>query len=282
MRIARLRVTKLSAGFSRLTVSVFDYQWRMNASPLVVRFDEYLFFRMADGSANLVDPVGIGEGRFEIVCRAPRERVCFFVQSEHSFQVPKAGGFAGNPMGTDGTSDTGAAGPRTQHIAGVLLIALRKIVDIVAIILLCAMIGLILFQILGRYVFNYSISWSEETAIFSQVWLVMLGAGIAMRNRNHVGVDVLIARCPIWVQRIAKATSFLLGAWLMIVIITGSFSLIAIGMIVKSAALQIPLAIPYIALPVGMSYFLLEFAIATLPEIRNPVLASAPAREDVS
>ena len=154
-------------------------------------------------------------------------------------------------------------------VFSLLLRLLRRVVDVVAILLLLAMTGLILFQILGRYVFNYSISWSEEAAIFAQVWLVMLGSGIAMRFRNHVGVDVLIALCPRAVQRIAKAASFLLGVWLLIVIIIGSFSLIAIGLIVKSAAMQIPLAIPYTALPVGLSYFLLEFGLATLPEIRG-------------
>ena len=162
--------------------------------------------------------------------------------------------------------------------ASYLLRQLRRIVDVGSILLLLAMTGLILFQILGRYVFNYSISWSEEAAIFAQVWLVMLGSGIAMRNRNHVGVDVLIAMCPTAVQRVAKAVSFLLGVWLLIVIIVGSFSLIAIGLVVKSAAMQIPLAVPYIALPVGLSYFLLEFGLATLPEIRGAPVE--PVRED--
>jgi TRAP-type C4-dicarboxylate transport system permease small subunit len=163
---------------------------------------------------------------------------------------------------------------RLLDLAQRSLAALRYAVNGVAIILLCAMIVLILLQILGRYVFNYSISWSEEAAIFVQVWLVMLGTGIAMRNRNHVGIDILITRCPPMVQRLAKTASFLLGAWFLLVVITGSFSLIAVGLIVKSTALQIPLAIPYAALPVGVSYFLLEFALATLPEIRDPSRAS--------
>lgn len=169
---------------------------------------------------------------------------------------------------------------RLAAYAGMALTGLRRLVDALAIGLLAAMIVLIALQILGRYVFNYSISWTEETAIFAQIWLVMLGAGIAMRHRNHVGVDVLITHCPPLLQRIAKAGSFLLGAWLLLVIIVGSFSLIAIGMVVKSAALQIPLAIPFSALPVGMSYFLLEFAIATWPEVRHPSSATAPATHD--
>lgn len=160
---------------------------------------------------------------------------------------------------------------RLASLAHTALWGLRWGVDAAAIVLLTAMVVLIAAQILGRYVLNYSISWSEEAAIFAQVWLVMLGAGIAMRHRNHVGVDVIIARCPPVIQRVAKVGSFLLGAWLLLVIIVGSFSLIAIGMIVKSAALQIPLAVPYAALPVGMVYFLLEFAVATWPDIRGDV-----------
>ena len=167
--------------------------------------------------------------------------------------------------------------------ASISLQLVRKCVEVLAIVLLAVMAVLILFQILGRYVFNYSIAWSEEAALFTMVWMVMLGAGIAMRHRNHVGVGVLIARCPPVVQRLTKAASFLLGVWLLVVIIIGSFSLIAIGMIVQSAAMQIPLAIPYLALPIGLAYFLIEFAVATIPEIRDPKAAdTGAAREDIA
>jgi len=164
---------------------------------------------------------------------------------------------------------------RLLAAAELALLVVRRVVDAAAILLLCAMTFLILFQILGRYVFNYSISWSEEAAIFAQIWLVMLGAGIAMRNRHHVGVDFLIARCPPVVRQVARSASFLLGAAFLVVVIVGSFSLIGIGFMLKSAALQIPMAVPYIALPVGMTYFLVEFAIAVLPEIQNPDRISA-------
>lgn len=150
---------------------------------------------------------------------------------------------------------------------------LRAVINVVAISLMVAMIALIFCQILGRYVFNYSISWSEEAATFVQVWLVMLGAGIAMRNRQHVGIDMLIRRCPLSVQRVVKGAGFLLAAWFLLVVIVGSAKLLTLGMIVMSPALQVPLAVPYLALPVGMAYFLLEFAIATLPEIRDPLSA---------
>lgn len=143
----------------------------------------------------------------------------------------------------------------------------RKLVDVVLVALLAAMIGLIMFQILGRYVFNYSISWSEEAAIFVQIWIVMLGAGLAMRNRHHIGIDLFVSRLPPVARSLLKSASFLLSAWFLLLLVVGSFSLISLGMIIKSTALQLPMAIPYAALPIGMSYLLLEFALATLPDL---------------
>nr|WP_272213616.1 TRAP transporter small permease [Marinicella sp. W31]MDC2879577.1 TRAP transporter small permease [Marinicella sp. W31] len=156
-------------------------------------------------------------------------------------------------------------GFRLRNLPRLVLTILRRAVDIVAASLFIYMAFAILVQILGRYVFNYSIAGTEETATFAQVWLVMLGAGIAMRHHQHVGVDVLIVRCPMWIQKLVGGISFLLGLWFLVVVVNGSFGLVAIGLMVKSAALRLPLVIPYSAIPVGMSYFALEFTIATLP-----------------
>lgn len=167
-------------------------------------------------------------------------------------------------------------------IAGsrLLLTVLRRTVDVVAGLIFIYMCFAILAQILGRYVFAYSIAGTEETATFAQVWLVLLGAGIAMRNGQHVAIDVVIVRCPLIVQRIAKTISLGLGLWFLAVVLTGSFGLLSIGMIVKSPALRIPLAWPYAALPVGIAYFMLEFTLATVPDIvRRRVAATAEPRE---
>lgn len=169
--------------------------------------------------------------------------------------------------------------PKISRFGCLALNVIRRLVDILAISLLISMVALIFAQVVGRYFLNYSISWSEEGATFVQVWLVMLGAGIAMRNRQHAGIDMLVNRCPLFLQRLVKGVGFLLAAWLLIVIFIGSFSLIAIGLIVKSAALQMPLAIPYAALPVGMAYFLLELTLVTIPDIYDPKAASLRAGE---
>ncbi|MDT1062207.1 TRAP transporter small permease [Paracoccus sp. CPCC 101403] len=147
---------------------------------------------------------------------------------------------------------------------------LRRLVDGVVLALLAYMALAILAQVVGRYFFNYSIAWSEETATFAQVWLTLLGAGVAMRYNQHVGVDFLILKAPVGVQRIVNGAAFLLGIWFLGVVVVGSLSMLSIGLMVKSPALRLPMAIPYAALPVGFAYFLIEFAITTLPRVLRP------------
>lgn len=152
---------------------------------------------------------------------------------------------------------------------------LRRLVDVVALLLLAYMACAILIQIVGRYFFNYSIAWSEETATFAQIWLTLLGAGIAMRYNQHVGVDVLIRKAPIVVRRVTSTIAFALGAWFLGAVAVGSIAMVAIGYVVKSPALQIPMAIPYYALPIGFGYFLLEFALTSFPQILHPETSHA-------
>ncbi|MGO4852327.1 TRAP transporter small permease [Phaeovulum sp. W22_SRMD_FR3] len=147
---------------------------------------------------------------------------------------------------------------------------LRRCVDVLALSALAYMACAILFQILGRYLFNYSIAWSEETATFAQIWLTLLGAGIAMRHNQHVGVNFLIQKAPVAVQRLFGSLSLILGMWFLGVVAVASTAMVAIGFMVKSPALQMPMAVPYMALPVGFGYFLLEFALASVPKVLRP------------
>ena len=182
-------------------------------------------------------------------------------------------------MRSAGDSTAPPRGGRLRSVAATALGAVRAVVNVAVVVLLVMMVALILAQILGRYVFNFSIAWSEEVATFAQIWLVMLGAGVAMRRRQHVGIDMLVVRLPFAVQRVAKTASLLLAVWFLLVVVVGSFGMLGIGLILKSPALQVPMVLPYAALPIGMSYVLLELAIATLPEIRDPALARAAAAE---
>ena len=129
----------------------------------------------------------------------------------------------------------------------------------------------VLAQVLGRYVFNYSISWTEETAKFAQIWVVLIGAGITMRRGLHVAVDVLAAMLPL---NLARALMVVVAAgclWFLGIVVYGSLPLIELGWKFEtSPVLQIPMWIIYLCLPLGAFYFGIEIILSVIARWDRP------------
>jgi TRAP-type C4-dicarboxylate transport system permease small subunit len=48
--------------------------------------------------------------------------------------------------------------------------------------------------VLGRYVFDIGVAWSDELARMLFVWTVFLGFAVAVRHRGNIGVELLVDR----------------------------------------------------------------------------------------
>lgn len=63
--------------------------------------------------------------------------------------------------------------------------------------LLFGVIVCIMFtQVVFRYIFNNSLSWSEELIRFLFVWLTFLGGALAINNKTHIAVEFFIELLP--------------------------------------------------------------------------------------
>jgi TRAP-type C4-dicarboxylate transport system permease small subunit len=68
------------------------------------------------------------------------------------------------------------------------------VLDNILFILMALIVVIMFSQVLFRYVFNQSLSWSEELAKFIFVWITFLGAAICIKERTHIGVEFLLER----------------------------------------------------------------------------------------
>lgn len=75
-------------------------------------------------------------------------------------------------------------------------VLLRHFEEIFGVVLLVATGGITLFNVLCRYLMNRPLSWAEESATIAFVWLVMLGASLALKHRQHFAVEILAERLP--------------------------------------------------------------------------------------
>ncbi|WP_158896290.1 MULTISPECIES: TRAP transporter small permease [unclassified Pseudomonas] len=139
-----------------------------------------------------------------------------------------------------------------------LLAGLRKVIDSLIILLYGFMCVSILVQVIGRYVFNFSTGSIVEAATFAQVWMVMLAAGVAMRMNLHNAMDLLAQKLSRPVYRALVVVSAAACLWFLGVTLLGGLPLLEIGQYQTSPALEIPMSVPYYAIPVGCLYFALE------------------------
>lgn len=69
----------------------------------------------------------------------------------------------------------GARSHRAANAIDKLASALEAITNAISVVVLTAMIIVIFFSVIARYVFSEGISWSEEFAIWGFTWLIFIG-----------------------------------------------------------------------------------------------------------
>ncbi len=114
-------------------------------------------------------------------------------------------------------------------------------------------VGLIFVQVVMRYVFSNSLSWSEEVARYLFIWQTWIGAGYAVRKKRHLRVEVLIdrfhGRSRVVMELIVLALWIFFGCFLIVKGYQLTSMIFMRGQI--SAALGMPMAVAYAAVPVG-------------------------------
>ena len=107
----------------------------------------------------------------------------------------------------------------------------------------------------GRYSQLYSMFWGEELARYTMVYLGYFGISLAMKRRAHIGVTALtdLANSKGAKQVVLVVQTFIILAFCVIISV---FLLSVInkqmGMGQTSPALELPIWIPYAAVPLGM------------------------------
>jgi TRAP-type C4-dicarboxylate transport system permease small subunit len=97
-------------------------------------------------------------------------------------------------------------------------------IDMVQAVILAAMTVIVFLQVFFRYVLNHPLSWPEETARMMIVWLSFLGAYMAMREKKHIGFNLLVKKLPLRTQAIINIVGkTLIVVFLLVVIKQGYF-----------------------------------------------------------
>ncbi|SDP64215.1 TRAP transporter small permease [Desulforhopalus singaporensis] len=132
-----------------------------------------------------------------------------------------------------------------------LLRAYSKLEENILVASLVVTVVLIFVQVVMRYVFNNSLSWSEELARYIFIWQIWLGASVGIRLKRQICVEMLTARLNAAARRWMSAFAlFILLAFCIFLVVNGyHLSMKIASRNAVSSALSIPLSIVYMSLP---------------------------------
>lgn len=102
-----------------------------------------------------------------------------------------------------------------------------------------------------RYTVSYTFAWFQEFANYMLIFVTYLGASIGVKYGTHFSMEALTEYTPDRVSHILKVLAYLISGLAVLLFIYYGFKHIqaVIGFGVKSSAMQIPMYIPYIAIP---------------------------------
>ena len=109
-----------------------------------------------------------------------------------------------------------------------------------------------------RYILNDSIIWAEELGRYLFVWLTFLGSALALKDGMHIGLDLLISSLPPKLKTFTEILIICLTGVFLVFIIRASVEVVEVTMRQRSSALEIPMGLVYLAIPVGSSLMLLS------------------------
>lgn len=153
-----------------------------------------------------------------------------------------------------------------------LLRIVRKTNDVSVVILFVAMTITVLVQVFFRYVVQSPLRWTEEAARYLMIWLVLLGSGVAMRNKAHLQVDVLTSALPERPKRFFNTIVSILILTFLIIMTFYGFKVSIKTVLQTSPAMRLPMSLIYAAFPVGGILMIFETCVSFIEMLKTKVL----------
>ena len=128
---------------------------------------------------------------------------------------------------------------------------LNKIAEMAVMFLMSAISVIIFVQVVSRYVFNHSLYWSEEIGRYILIWITFLGASVGVKRFSHIGIDFLYNNSPDKIKKVLDFIVILLGLIFAFILLYYGYKIAYFVRFQKSAALLMPMTIPYLSICVG-------------------------------
>lgn len=108
-------------------------------------------------------------------------------------------------------------------------------------------------EVVGRYVFQRSFSWSEEIVRYAFIWFTMIGASYAIKERKHICIEGVLGFLSPPVRRalLLCGEGLLFGTLLFLFYKSAAYTLFTMQTVSKATVTKLPMYFIYAGMPLG-------------------------------
>ena len=131
---------------------------------------------------------------------------------------------------------------------------LNTILEKILVVILGVMVINVSWQVFSRYVLANPSSFTDELARYLMIWLGVMGTAYVSGKRMHVAIDILPDKLsPKRQVKLKKIVNLIIILFATLIFVVGGSNLVYLSYILgqKSAALQIPLYVVYLCIPLS-------------------------------
>ncbi|WP_097027650.1 TRAP transporter small permease [Clostridium peptidivorans] len=136
---------------------------------------------------------------------------------------------------------------------------------------------IVFIQVIMRYLFNSSLSWSEELTRYIFIWQTWLGASVGLKNRKHINIELLNGVLKERGQRVINIIALIIWFGFCIFLVFNGSELV-MDLVNKgsvSSGMRIPMYFVYAALPFSAGIM----ALRLLGQIYEMIIKGPKAKE---
>lgn len=147
-----------------------------------------------------------------------------------------------------------------ENIEGYLCVAMLIVMSIVVFI-----------QVICRFILKSSLPWSEELCRYLLVWVSFMGGAYGVKTGAHLGVEAVTLIMPKKMRKVVEILMLIVGIVLCCVILKYGIDIVKTQFkrIQYSPAMHVPMGYAYLAIPVGMVFFILRYVLKLIDAVKN-------------
>ncbi len=155
--------------------------------------------------------------------------------------------------------------------------AVSKFEDTLSVVLFLAMVLIVCWSVLCRYLLKIPFLQGEELARFLMIYVVYIGTSIGVKTKSHIGVEVFVDMLPEKTKSVVKIVTEIFCALLFVLLFALSIQMLMHLVATKqmTTTTQIPTYFVFICIPAGLLMSIVHYICGISERIAEKIQGKA-------